>query len=61
MPVVKTTSPAWDRGLPKDQPEYSYPSSSTNFACRCCFAMISFPPNWDHHSGKKRNGQGLRN
>jgi hypothetical protein len=32
MPVVKTTSPAWDRALPNDQPENSDPSSRTIFA-----------------------------
>jgi hypothetical protein len=44
MPVVKTTSPAWERGLPKDQPEYSEPSSSTSFACLCRFAMTKSYP-----------------
>jgi membrane-associated phospholipid phosphatase len=43
MPVVNTTSPAWDRALPKDQPEYSEPSSRTSFAGRASFFMVITP------------------
>jgi hypothetical protein len=63
--VVKTTSPAWDRALPKDQPEYSEPSSRTSFACRTGlawgrdFARLFIPDTIAMNGEKIKEGGGF--